>query len=125
MKLLIQDTFVDLECPIYMSERQKNKFIDGMKSIFKDSIVVENIIENKKEMDNVEKHSRKFTESDELILADPSLSNEEVANKLGKSAFAIQMKRGPFFMELQEWAKKKGKTKITEKEVHEFIAGEK
>ena len=125
MKLLVRNNFIDLECPVYMSEKQKNKFIDGMKSIFNEKLVVQNIIENKKEMDKVEKHSKKFTEEDELILADSSLSNEEVAQLLGKSSFAVSMKRGPFLMELQEWAKLKGRTKITEKEVHEFLGSKK
>jgi hypothetical protein len=54
-------------------------------------------------------------------LADPALTNEELAKSMGKSEFAIQMKRGPFLMALQEWARKKGRTKVTPDDVEEYL----
>lgn len=124
MKIFIKERYIDFEAPIYMSEGQRKKFIEGMERIFSEKVKVENIVENKKEMGDITRHWKKFTEEDKIILANPDLSNEEIAEKMGKTTFAIQMRRGHFLMELQDWAKKKGKSKITEKDIREFL-GEK
>jgi len=121
MRILTKDKYVDFEVPIYMSENQRKKFVNGMIKIFGDRIKVTNIIENKKEMGEVERHFKKFTEEDQIILANPNLNNEKKKKKMGKTHFAIQMKRGQFLMELQEWAIKKGKSKINEKDIQEFL----
>ena len=121
MRILTKNQFVDFEAPIYMSENQREKFLERMTKLFGDRMGVDNIVENKKEMGRVKRHFKKFTEEDSIILANPDLSNEELAGKTGKTQFAIQMKRGPFLMELQEWALKKGKSKITEKDIEEFL----
>ncbi len=121
MRILIKDDHIDFEAPIYMSERNLKKFVNGMRKIFRDTISVNKIIENKKEMDEIERKAIRFSEEDYLILANADLSNEEVAKRLGKSLFAVQMKRGPFLMELQDWAQKKGKNKITEKDIQDFL----
>jgi len=125
MRILTKDNYVDFEVPIYMSENQRKMFVEGMKKIFPDRIEIQSIVEGKKKMGKIKRHFKKFSEEDQILLANPSLSNDELAKKMGKSGFAIQMKRGPFLMELQEWAKKKGKTKITEKDIQEFLEDEK
>lgn len=122
MRILIKEKYIDIEAPIYMSEQNLKKFIKGMKVIFGDRISVNKIIENKKEMGEVERQAIRFSEEDHLILGNAELSNAEVAKRLGKSLFAVQMKRGPFLMELQEWADKKDKNKITEKDIQEFLS---
>lgn len=122
---MIKGNLLDFEAPIYMNENQRDNFIDRMKNIFKNRVYVTNLIENKKEIKNIDRHPKKFTEEDSLILADSKLSNEEIAKIVNKSAFAIQMKRGSFLMELQEWARKNGKTRITEDDVRGFLREEK
>ena len=121
MKIVTKDDYVDFKAPIYMSKEQRKKFIKGMVRIFGDRIKVRHIIENKKEMGKIKRVFKKFTEEDQITLANPDLSNEDIAKRMDKTQFAIQMKRGPFLMELQEWAIKKGKNKITEKDIQEFL----
>jgi len=113
--------FIDLEAPIFMVESQRKEFIKGMKKIFGERIKTKEIIEPKKEMKDVERHPVKFTNEDLLVLAQSDLTNEEVAKKLDKSQFAIQMKRGNFLVEIQDWIRKKGKNKITKEDIKEFL----
>ena len=103
MKLFIKNNDIDLEAPIYLLEGQKEKFIEGMKKIFGNRLgKVKDIIELRKEMGKVERHPIKFTNESLQLLANPKLTNEEIASKLGKTEFAIQMKRGNWLIDLQE-----------------------
>jgi Na+-transporting NADH:ubiquinone oxidoreductase subunit NqrC len=121
MKILVSGDYVDFEAPIYMTYEKQKQFIAGMKAIFKDNVDIEEIIENKKELSFIDRNPKKFTDEDKKLLANFNLSNEELAIKIGKSSFAIQMRRGPFIMEIQEWASKKGKNKITASDIKEFL----
>ncbi len=110
---------VDLQTPIYLSPKQKQIFIDGMKKIFENEVEVKEIVENKKELDNVKRDAKKFDLNSLSVLADANLNNKDAAKKLNKSEFAVQMKRGNYLKELFEFAKKKGK--LSDKEINEFI----
>jgi len=116
--------FLDFEAPIFMIEDQRKKFVEGIKIIFGQNVTVEEIVENKKEIEGIKRHPKAFSLNDLVNLANSGLSNEELAEKFHKTDFAIQMKRGPFIMELQEWGRKKGKTKFSAKDIEDFI-GEK
>ncbi len=124
MKIYHKDGFVDFEAPFYMRDQQVEKFIKCIESIFGDRMVVERIIENKKEMGDIVRHPKKFSDEDLLILGNPELDNEEVSIKMDKSPFAIQMKRGNFLMRVQDWAIKKGKDRVTEEDIKEFLKEE-
>ena len=112
---------IDFQAPVYMIKSQQEKFISGMKEIFGDKIVIKEIIENKKEIKGRTGHPIKFSIKNLLLLADAKLDNEAAAKKLGKTEFAIQMKRGPYLKGLLEWAKKKGLTELDEKTINEFL----
>jgi hypothetical protein len=121
VKIYTKGNYVDFEAPIYMDEEIQKEFIDGMKEIFGDRIKIERIIENKKTMNRKSIKSKKFDINSLLILTNPELDNQEAGIKLGKTEFAIQMKRGPFLKEFLEWARQKEKTQISEIEVEEFL----
>lgn len=121
VKIQIKNNLVDFEAPIYMNEKKQEEFVNGMKSIFGDRILVANIIENKKVITNIERHPKKFDLAGMILLANSGLAQEQIASELKKTSFAIQMKRGPFLMELMTWAKKKNLSKLNEKDVREFL----
>tara|TARA_B100001971_G_C18144201_1_gene512110 strand:+ start:301 stop:690 length:390 start_codon:yes stop_codon:yes gene_type:complete len=117
----INGGFLDFESPIYMDEQKQKEFIKGMKSIFGERILVTKLIENKKVLPNIERHPKKFDVNDMILLANSELEQDKIAQKLKKSSFAIQMKRGPFLIQLMTWAKKKNLSKLNEKDVKEFL----
>jgi hypothetical protein len=122
MIIQIKDNFLDFQAPIYIPECKQKEFIDGLSKIFgSDFEGVEKIVEAKKVMGEVERHFVRFSIDDCILLADPTLTNEEIAAKLNKTTFAIQMKRGSFLMELQEWMHKQGVSKISPQLVQKFL----
>lgn len=121
VKIVFNKNFVDFEAPVYMDEEKQREFVTGMKEIFGNKIIVENIIENKKIMGKRKGTSKKFNLRDMILLANDELKQEQIASKLEKTPFAIQMKRGPFLMQLMSWAKKKKFSKLDEKDVKEFL----
>jgi len=121
MNIIKHKNLIDIDAPVYMTKLQRGKFISGMKDIFGESIEVKEVIEKKKEMGEISRNPKKFTVSDLICLTDPNFNNDEIAIKLKKSKFAIQMKRGPFLIEIREWAKKKGIEILNEKEIKEFL----
>jgi hypothetical protein len=121
VKILVKGNLVDLEAPIYMEEEKQNQFLKGMQEIFEENVVKEDIVENKKIIPKRTGKSKKFNLKDMIILANGRLEQEQIASKLDKSSFAIQMKRGPFLMQLMAWAKKKDLSKLNENNVQEFL----
>jgi len=121
VKIFVNGNHIDFEAPVYMNETKQEKFIFGLKKIFGERINREDIIENKKVIGDKEVKSKHFIVKDLLLLANPSLNQEQVASKLNKTSFAIQMKRGPLLMELMTWAKKKKLSRLNEKDVKEFL----
>lgn len=119
MKLFINSTgHIDFEAPIYMNDQQRDRFIAGIKKIFGDveiEAIEEQIIER------VGTHKSKKWATDELFLLTTSLSNEEIAAKTGREVFGVQQKRGSFLVVIQTWARAKGKSGITGKDIAQFI----
>ena len=125
MRIFTKGNRLDFEAPVYMSEPVLDKFVIGMKQIFGNEVHISNIPENKKEMKAGEKHPKKFDMSSILVLTNPELDNEEAGSKLGKSEFAVLMKRGPLLKEFMEWLRKRGKEEFSEEDVNEFFGREK
>jgi hypothetical protein len=125
MEILINENgYVDLKAPIYMTEEQRKCFIEGMKKIFTDVQVID-VEEQIVEMPKREaKPVVDWKNPKNLYLLTKGLTNEEIARELGVSdehIFAIQLKRAEFVPKIQQWARKKGITQITEKDVEEFL----
>jgi len=122
VKIQIKGDTLDFEAPIYMDEQKQKEFVIGMKSIFGERmILVTKVIENKKVLSDIERYPKKFDLNDMILLANSDLELEQIASKLKKTPFAIQMKRGPFLMKLMSWAKKKKLLKLNEKDKKEFL----
>ncbi len=121
VKIQIRGNLLDFEAPIYMNEEKQKAFIKGMREIFGNEVITNRIIENKKVLSHIERHPKKFDLNDMILLANSELEQEQVASKLKKTPFAIQMKRGPFLKQLMTWAKKKEISKLNEKDVKEFL----
>jgi len=94
---------VDFEAPIFLSQENKEKFISGMKDIFRSELEICSIIEKDKEMGEIDRHPRKFSPQDYIDLLTSSLENEDVAKKFNKTEFAIQMKRGIILPKFQKF----------------------
>jgi len=121
VKIFVNGNHIDFEAPVYMDETKQEKFVKGMQEIFGGKIIKKDIIENKKIIGHKESHSKHFSLNDMILLVNSSLDQDQIASKLEKSSFAIQMKRGPILMQLMAWAKKKGFSKLNEKDVNEFL----
>ena len=123
MKIITNNKgFVDFEAPIYMNDFQKDEFLRGMREIFEE-INVKQIKEKLKEMDEIERHPKKWT-INELALLVEGKSNEEIAEITNRTPFGVQIKRGSWLLHIQSWAKKKGKSNITEDDIKEFEKGD-
>jgi|YelNatPaOPRAMG01_1025707.scaffolds.fasta_scaffold15494_10 DNA-directed RNA polymerase specialized sigma subunit len=125
MKILInKNGYVDFEAPIYMTDKQREYFINGMKKIFKD-IQIKHIIEQIKEMPERETVAIvDWKNPKNLLLLTKGLTEEEIADKLGigrEHTFAIRLKSADFLLPFYNWARKKGLTQITEKDIEEFL----
>jgi hypothetical protein len=125
MKILVyEDGYVDLDAPVYMTEKQRECFIVGLKN-FLGNVQVKHVIEQIKEMPPPKKISIVDWENPKnLLLLTKGLTEEEIVDKLGmgrEHTFAIRLKRAEFLLPLHNWAKKKGITQITEKAIKEFL----
>lgn len=104
MKILYNKSgLVDFEAPIFMSQKNKEKFISGMKEIFGDKLEICTITEKNKEMGDIDRHPRRFSPQDYIDLLTSSLENDDVAKKFNKTEFAIQMKRGIVLPKFQKF----------------------
>jgi len=124
MEILIGDKYVDFEAPIFMTDEQREKFVDGIKKIFGD-VQIKNVEEQIVEMLKPSGTIIDWKNPKNLFpLTMGNLNEEEIADKLGidrKHIFAIQLKRASFISEIYDWATKKGITQITEKDIEEFL----
>jgi len=115
------DGRIDFEAPIYMTEEQREKFIQGMKKIFGIRIKIENIIENKKEIKKRKGEGKRKYDIKQLSHFAKEINNKDIANIIGKTEFAVQMKRGVYLKEYMEWARKKRLSKLDEESEEAFF----
>jgi len=105
MKIIYKNGFFDLAAPVYMSDNQKEKFLDFMKKNFDDVEVF-----NREEASRPGPHGgerRKWTEDDiAVLLAGGSIS--EKAQKLGRSEMSVIMRSGSVVPDIIKWLKQKG-----------------
>lgn len=122
--LVLKNVYVDFEAPIFMFKDQKEMFVKGMKKIFGD-IQIKHVKEQITEMPEREiKTVVDWKNPKNLLLLTTGLTNEQIADILGigrKHIFAIQLKRASFILPLHKWARKKGISQITEKDIQEYL----
>lgn len=122
MKILINGDYLDFESPMHMEEDQFNEFVNFIEHQLNEEVIVKNIIEKHKTINDVERNPREWTSKELFLLLSP-ISNEELVEKLGRSDMSIVMKRGSFVPGFMSWARKKGydSSKITETIIKQFL----
>jgi len=97
---------VDFETPIFMNNRQRKIFFDGIKEIFGD-IQIHNIEELDRNIGDIKRYPKKWT-PDELVYLFSDKSHEEIADILGRKFFSIKSKRAIWLLPFHTWATKNG-----------------
>ena len=122
MKILVnRQGYVDLEAPIWMTEKNKKKFIDFFKDLFDKEMVVEEVEEKAKEMGEREVTIKKWVVEDYSLLLGPK-TNSELANEMERTEMSVKMQRGHFVPEFLVWLKKKGYAFTKDKKIiKEFL----
>jgi hypothetical protein len=125
MRIIItKEGYVDLEAPINMTDKQIEKFVSFMKSLFPYIETLE-VNEPIKEFPIGTGDKKHWNNIDELSLLLGPDDNDTIASKTGRNEMSVRMKRGDFVKEFMAWAKKKGYSyspKSVEKEVvKEFL----
>lgn len=109
MKILLGNKWnVDFDAPIRMSEDQRRKFINFIRTLFS---VVEEIRaeEYRSERLGDRYFFRKWTYEEYAVLADITKSTSTVADELGRSWMSVDIKRGTVMPDLLQWAFKNNK----------------
>jgi len=97
------DNYLDLEMPVYMTEKQLHKFIHLLQKLFGDVEVIE--VEEPPGQKFKAGEMRKWS-VDELALLFSSLGEEEIAERTNRSVMSVVMKIGSFKPEFYCWASK-------------------
>ena len=123
IKIIVNsDNEVDFEYPVWMSERQFEKFVSFMKEMFPD-ITVENVQEPKKEMKGHER-GKEWTSPEilELFISDDTTQIEKnlAARGYKRNSMSINMKKAEVYPKFLEWARKEGII-ITEKNLLDCV----
>jgi len=120
MKITYRNGFFDFAAPVFMSEKQKDKFITFMKEVF-DNIDVREVQE-KTRPGPQGGEQRKWTVDDICVLLDDS-SIEKKAEILDRSEMSIIMRIGSIIPKITKWMKKKGYVEYppAKKLVEEFM----
>ena len=100
---------MDFEAPLFMTDNQRKKFLEGMKKIF-GNIITHNVRELDKEMGEIERHPQKWT-PEELVYLLSDKSHEEIGRILHRDYFSIKSKRGVWLAPFYTWATKHGYVK--------------
>lgn len=113
--------YVDFEAPIWMSDKQIEKFISFFKKMFPFVTIQHDVMEKSKEIGERESEIKKWTVNDYYSLLTIN-DNGSLAQKTGRTEMGIKMKRGHFVPEFMVWAKSKGyKFPIKKEMIKEFI----
>lgn len=105
MRLIYGEWGIDLGAPVYMSDQQRERFIEFMQRLLP-SIKVENIQEKEKPGPGGGK-ARTWTK-DELELLLKTDDNETLARKLERPEMSVMMKRAELQPEFFGWAQRNG-----------------
>jgi hypothetical protein len=120
MKVLVNENWIDLESPIYMSEDQRARFIGFLRENFGEVGIIE-VEEATKEFGPREVVMKEWTETDLLELLS-SKENEVLAKEMDRTIMSIKMKRGSFVPNFWKWMKENGRTSpIDLKMVRDFM----
>ncbi len=121
MKILIKEECLDLEAPIFMSEKQKEKFIAFFKNLFPDVDITQKK-EKEKYVNKNKKTSKTWSLEEYAMLLGPE-SNEAIAVKMKRTGMGVLMQRGSFVPAFLGWLKKKniGST-ISEEVIKEYLS---
>ena len=98
---------VDFQAPVYMDEDYFNKFCKFLSELLKEKVDVIQTKEKERWVGETEKHPKKWTTKELLLLLSP-MNNDELGSQLKRSDMSILMKRGEFVPAFMSWAKKKG-----------------
>ena len=115
MKILINENWVDLEAPIFMSEEQRKRFIDFFYEHF-DGVEIGEVEEATKHFGSKESTMKVWTEDDLLMLLSPK-DNTTLTTVLKRSDMSVKMKRGDFVPKFWKWMKDKGLSPPADKEM--------
>lgn len=109
MKILIGDNNnVDFDFPVLMTDDQRTKFVDFLKTIF--SVVkVEETEEFRTERIGDKFFMREWTLEEYEVLLDTGKTTNEVAEMLGRTWMSADIKRGGFIPDFLAWTSQKGK----------------
>jgi hypothetical protein len=105
MKLIVKNQSIDFEAPVYMSEDQRDKFIDFIKKTFENVEVRE--VQEESRPGPHGGTPRKWTAEDIAVLLEGS-SIKKKAEKLDRSEMSVIMRTGSIVPEITKWMKKKG-----------------
>lgn len=120
MIIVKKGQFVDFKAPVFMSESQRNKFIDFMRELFP-KIGVEEIQEKGKEFLNRKPSENRDWTDDELVeLFNEDNDFEDIMKKTKRSDMSIAMMMGDYYTQIMSWAYKKGYSKITKEMLKEY-----
>jgi hypothetical protein len=120
MKLLVNENWIDLDSPIYMTEGQRNRLIDFFRSHFGNVEVVP-VEEATKEFGPREVVMKEWTEHDLLELLS-SKDNDALAREMDRTIMSVKMKRGSFVPNFWKWMRDRGRKPPADLDmVREFV----
>lgn len=121
MKILVYDSgYIDIEAPIYMSDEQREKFIEFFEKMFPNDVEVVEKEEKSKEFGEREINLKAWTIDEYELLLSPN-SNEDLAFKMDRTEMSVKMQRGYFVPTFLAWLKKKGYSKPNKNLIKEFL----
>lgn len=107
VKIAIIGDYADFGAPVNMNEKQREKFVSFMQSMFGDSVETEEVEEITRGYGEREVEIKKWDVDDYCALFNPE-DNETVARKTNRTEMSVRMRRGEFIPEFMIWLKKKG-----------------
>lgn len=115
--------YTDIESPVFMTREQSEKFIKGISKILDKNVSVKGVSEKIRELGDASKKHKKWLVEELYLLVTQNKNPEEMARILGRQPFGIVMKRGQWLLPLYKWAKEKGISDITKKDIQDYING--
>ena len=108
MKIHVKGNYVDLSAPIFVEEDQLDKIVNFLKDLTGEEIEIQETLEKDRFANVGERHPRKWTGEELILLLDTQISESELVAKLKRSEMSVLMQRAQFVPEFVSWAKSKG-----------------
>jgi hypothetical protein len=123
VKILLTDNLMDFSAPIYISPEDKKKLISFLKNLDNVNFTLKEVHEKERYVGERKSSSFKKWDEDDLFDLLSPMSNEEIAEKTGRSSMSIIMQRGHFIANFKKWFNSKGiKDEINKNMIKKYLS---